>query len=246
MENQLEPQIAKLETRPNPGQNMTAVAKGGGIVFSGKLFLDAVRFATALVLARLLGAENYGMYSLALSATNIGVGVALLGLDAGLTRYVAVMVGRKDEESVWGTIQVGVSAAMLLSALSGTALFAFAYFVAENAFRQASLAPLLQLAAVLIPVLTLSEVLASTIKGFRRMDYPVIAQFVVQPLIRLILIVILALTRFNSFLAIVTFGVADLLASGLMVYYLNKTFPLKRDGFFPAGLDVWPDGSIPG
>lgn len=230
---------------------MVAVAKGGGVIFTGKLFLDAVRFITAFVLARLLGARDYGMYSLALSATNIGVGLALLGLDAALIRFVAVMVGRKDDESAWGTIQVGVSVAMLLSAVSGTILFGFAYPIADNVFHKESLAPLLQLAAVFIPVLTLSEVLASITKGFGRMDYPVIAQFVFQPVFRLIMIVILAFSGFNPFLAIITFGLADLGASLLMIYYLNRIYPLKRPlspakrdlkGLLAFSLPVWMSG----
>lgn len=248
MEDQLETPIANIESRAAPRHNIAAVAKGGGVIFTGKLFMDALRFVTAFILARMLGAENYGVYSLALSAMNIGVGLSLLGLDSGLTRYVAVMLGRKDDESVWGTMQAGVSSAILMSAFTGTALFAFAYFVAENAFRKMAMAPLLQLVAVLIPVMTLSEVLASTLKGFKRMDYPVIAQFVFQPLIRLILIIILALTKFEVYLAIITFGVADLGASLLMVYYLNRVYPLRRPlnparrdwkGLMNFSLPVW-------
>jgi O-antigen/teichoic acid export membrane protein len=251
MENQLDTHVTKVESVPTFKHNMTAVAKGGGVIFTGKLFLDAVRFITAFFLARLLGAKDYGMYSLALSATNIGVGLSLLGLDAALIRYVAVMVGRKDDESVWGTIQLGVSIAMLLSVVSGTILFGFAYPIAANVFHKATLAPLLQLAAVLIPALTLSEVLASVTKGFKRMDYPVIAQFFFQPIIRLIMIAILALGKFNPFSAIVTFGLADLGASLLMIYYLNRVYPLRRPlspakrdlkGLLAFSLPVWMSG----
>lgn len=251
MENHLDTNIREVEPFPAFKHNMTAVAKGGGMIFTGKMFLDAVRFITAFILARLLGAKDYGMYSLALSATNIGVGMALLGLDAALIRYVAVMVGRKDDESVWGTIQVGVSVAMLLSVVTGTILFGFAYPIADKAFHKSSLAPLLQVAAVMIPALTLSEVLASITKGFKRMDYPVIAQFVFQPVFRLIMIIIIAITGFNPFLAIVTFGIADLGASLLMIYYLNRIYPLKRalspakrdlKGLLVFSLPVWLSG----
>ncbi len=251
MEKHLDTNIAGIESAPAFKHNMSAVARGGGMIFSGKLFLDAVRFITAFFLARLLGPKDYGMYSLALSATNIGVGLALLGLDAALIRYVAVMVGRKDDESVWGTIQVGVSVAMLLSVVTGTVLFGFAYPIAEYAFQKASLAPLLQLAAVLIPALTMSEVLASITKGFSHMDYPVIAQFVFQPVFRLVMIVILAFSKFNPFTAIVTFGLADLGASLLMLYYLNQIYPLRRPllpakrdlkGLMVFSLPVWISG----
>ncbi|MBI5839273.1 MAG: flippase [Chloroflexi bacterium] len=253
MEKQLDPNLARLEHEPTFRHNMAAVAKGGGIVFTGKLFLDAIRFVTAFALARLLGADQYGMYSLALSALNIAVGLSLLGLDAALIRFIAVMIGRKDDEGVWGTIQVGMGIALSLSVVTGTVLFGFAYLAAERLFHNAALAPLLQLAAVFIPVLAMSEVLASSLKGFKRMDYPVIAQFVFQPVLRLILILILAFTGFDAVRAIITFGLADLGASLILISYLNREFRLKRPintarrdfkGLLGFSLPVWMSGMM--
>lgn len=207
---------------------MTAVAKGSGFVFTGKLFMDAIRFITALVLARMLGANQYGQYTLALSALNVAVGISLLGLDDALIRFVAVMAGRKDEKAIWGTIQLGMGIAMFLSVVSGTLLFGFSYTVAEKVFNNASFAPLLQLAAVFVPVLSLSEMLAGTLKGFKRIDYSVIGRSYFQPLVRLALIAILAFSGLDAFWAVVSFCLADLAASGLLLYFLNREFGLKR------------------
>jgi len=112
--------------------------------------------------------------------------------------------------------------------LTGTAIFALAYPIAEQVFHEPRLAPLLQLMSVLVPFLTLSEMLAGANRGFKKMEYPAIAQFVAQPLIRLILTVALALVGLNAALAVVIYGVADLAASIIMLYFLNKLFSLKR------------------
>src|SRR5574338_704452 len=119
MDNSLDTTIPKVESAADFRKNMATVARGGGVIFSGKLFLAATRFVTAFLLARLMGAQEYGSYSLALSATNIGVGLALLGLDAALIRYVAILLGRRDHNSLWGTMQAGIGIAMLLSTISG-------------------------------------------------------------------------------------------------------------------------------
>lgn len=220
--------ITKSVTVPTLKSNILFVAKGGGVTFAGKMFLSAIRLLTAVILARLLGAEQYGLYKLSLSAANIAVVLAVFGLDTALIRYIAIQDSRKDEEGVWGTIQLGLGTATLLSVVTGTMLFALSYPIAERVFQEPSLAPLLQIVSVIIPMLTMSEVLVGANRGFKRMDTPVIAQFVAQPIIRLVLILILLLVGLNVALAILTFGLADLAASLILLHFLNKEFPLKR------------------
>lgn len=209
-------------------RNIIFVAKGGGVTFAGKMFLSASRLVTAVLLGRLLGAQQYGLYSLSLSAANIAVVLAVFGLDTALIRYIAVLNGRRDEAGVWGTIQLGLGTATFLSVLTGTLLYAFSFPIADRVFHEPALAPLLQIISVIIPMLTLSEVLVGANRGFKRMDTPVIAQFIAQPIIRLLLILVLLLTGFNVALAILTFGLADLAASFLLLHFLHKEFSLKR------------------
>lgn len=236
---------------PTLESNILFVAKGGGITFAGKMFLSATRLVTAVLLARLLGAEQYGLYSLALSASGIAVGLAVFGLDSALVRYVAILAGRQDEKGVWGALQIGIGVATLLSVLTGTLLFALAYPIAERFFHGPQMAPLLQLVGVIVPMLVLSELLAGAHRGFRRMDYPAVAQSVAQPIIRLLLIVVLAFSGFNAALAILTYGLADLAASFILLYFLNKEFRLRRpwrDGrrdtreMLSFSLPVWLSG----
>jgi O-antigen/teichoic acid export membrane protein len=123
---------------------------------------------------------------------------------------------------------VGVGVASLLSVLTGTGLYALAYPIAQQVFHAPQLAPILQLASVFVPLLTLSDVLAGANRGFKRMDYPVIAQFISQPIIRLILIVGFAFLGLNALHAVIAYGMADLAASFILLYFLNKQFSLRR------------------
>jgi hypothetical protein len=57
--------IASKTTRTSSFErNLIGVAKGGGITLAGKLFNNVIRLVTAFLLARFLGAEQYGMYQL--------------------------------------------------------------------------------------------------------------------------------------------------------------------------------------
>ena len=209
-------------------RNINTVAKGGGITFAGKLFLNVLRFVTALLLARILGADELGLYSLSLSALNITMGLALFGLDSAIIRYLAIMVGRKDEEGTWGTIQIGIGLSFILSALLGAALYAFSFVIAERVFHEPRLAPLLQLASVFVPMMVVNDQLFNAIRGFKKFNDSVIAQYVYQPVTRLIMIGILALIGLNAQYAIIAYALSTITASFAMFFVLNKRFSLKR------------------
>jgi O-antigen/teichoic acid export membrane protein len=209
-------------------QNMLVTAKGGGVLLFGRLVTYVARFAITFVLARLMGAENYGLYNLAISAAMIAGAISVFGLDTTMTRYIAILNGRKDRRGVWGAIQTGIGGALLLSVLTSTALFSLSSLIAEHAFHESRLAPLLQIASLTVPFLAMSDVLAGATRGFKRMSDTVIAQNIVQPVIRLGLIILLAAVGFSTPVAILIFGLSDLCASLVLLYLLNKRFNLKR------------------
>jgi len=209
-------------------RNLLMVAKGGGIVYAGKLFLSLSRLITVFLLARFLSAEQYGLYNVALSTASIAIGIALLGLDDALVRYIAICAARRDEVGLWRALQVCVGLSTLLSMLLATGLFALAYPISVRVFNNRDLVPVLQLTSLIVPFLVLSEVLAGATRGFKKMQYMVIAQHIAQPAIRFILIVILSFTGLNTAWAIITFGLADGAASIVLLYFLNKQFSLRR------------------
>jgi len=214
-----------------------SAAKGSGIMTVGKLFEYAGRFVIAFLLARVLGAEQFGIYSLALSAAAIVSTISLLGMDDAVLRNIAVHASHKDEEGLWGTLQLTIGFTLTMSIILGAGLYIFAEPIAENLFSEPLLVPMLHLVAMIIPILTLSEMLLFATRGFTRMDYGVIARDFIQIPIRFVLLCILVFINLNAFTAMITFGVADLTASIVLVYFLNKEFPLKRP-FNSAKRDV--------
>jgi O-antigen/teichoic acid export membrane protein len=229
---------AEIETEPalsggevatsQSERNMLYTVKGGGILMFGRLATYVSRFAITFVLARVLGAENYGLYNLAISAAMIAGSVSVFGLDTTMTRYIAIMNGRQDKEGLWGVIQVGLGGALFLSLVMSTGLFALAYPISQHIFHEMRLVPLLQIASLVVPFLAMSDVLAGATRGFKRMSDTVIAQNVAQPAIRLVLILALALIGVSLPAAILIFGFSDLCASIILLYFLNKRFNLRR------------------
>lgn len=226
-------------TPADPHHDILATAKGSGFLVAGTLFALVARFVIALVLARALGAEDYGLYVLAISAASLFAGVSLLGLDDAMVRYVAIQSGRSDDEGVSGTLQIGFGVSIVSGLLMGAVLFLAAGPIAVGLFNEPDLEPLLRLFAIVVPFLVVSNVLLGTARGFRRMDYAALGEKVVQSAVRMVLVVLLALVgNLNVYAAAVAFGLADVAASVTMVVLLDRRFGIRRSLHPGARRDV--------
>lgn len=209
-------------------RNVLLAARGGSILAGGKFFAFGNRFIIAFVLARLLGAEQYGLLTLALSATVLMAGIAELGLDYALVRYVAMLAKKNDEAGLWGVIQLGVGLATVTGILAGISLYFLAEPIAVRIFHEPKLAPLLQLYSLILPFMTLSTVLVGTAHGFKKMEYSVIAQNFVQMLVKVLLIGLFSMLGLNALLTAIAIGLSEVTAAIVLIYLINKTFSWRR------------------
>ncbi len=209
-------------------RNVELAAKGMGVNVAGKLLARGQRFVLAVVLARLLGVEHYGLYNLTLTVATLAGGLALLGLDTALVRYVSTLSSRRDHRGLWGALQVGVGLPTLLGAVLGLGLFALASPLAERWFHEPKLAPLLQMASLLVPLLALGDVVAAATQGFKNQHYTVIARAICQPVVRLIALLAMAIVGLNAGRAVAAFMLAVAASAFLLLYFLNRQFALRR------------------
>jgi O-antigen/teichoic acid export membrane protein len=198
-------------------------AQGAGLLAGGSFFELGCRFVMALVLARSLGAGEYGLYILAVSAASLFFGIALLGLDDAMVRYVAILSGRRDRPGVRGAIEVGLGVSLPVGMVMGAVLYFAAGPIAETVFREPQLTQLLQLVAFIVPFLTVSNVLAGAARGFRRMDYVAFSENVVQSVVRLLLLgVVMLASGLNTVTAVIIFGVSDIASTVALTLLLDK------------------------
>jgi O-antigen/teichoic acid export membrane protein len=219
---------AKVKKAPSFEHNLLQTAKGGSFLAAGTLFAYGSRFGIAFLLARLLGVEQYGMYVLAISFSTIIASLSMLGLDSTMVRYIAIQVRNKDEDAIWGTIQIGAGFSLLVSVLMSIGLYLLAGPISVYMFDAPELASFLQLFCFFIPFSTLSGVLVDVARGFKRMDYSALGENFILFVARLILLGVLALVNLNAFTAIIAFGLSDVVVTFCLVYLLNKEFSFRR------------------
>jgi O-antigen/teichoic acid export membrane protein len=224
-------QVGASYARPpaRPDQTILTSAKGGAINFVGTLFGYAGQFALGLLLARFMGAEQYGLYSLADTALSLATGLALLGLGEAVVRYVSIFADRRDEGGLWGTLQIGLGIPFIIGVLAGMFLFVFADSFARLAFQEPRLAPLLRIVAFTIPFSTLMYSAASATQGFKQMQHKVIAQDISMAVIKLILVAaVIVFIGLNAVRAMTVYAIAVIAASVMLLYFLHRLFPVNR------------------
>ena len=180
------------------------------------------------MLARLLGADGYGLYNLAISVATLVAIIPPLGLDTALVRFTAVKAHRIDwaviRANVWFVLKVSIA----LSILVGVALVAFRDPIAIDLFHEPRLVPLLVISAVIVPTMVLNIQLGAALQGAGRLDLGVLAEQFAQPVLRAVLIGILAVIGLTVPEALLVWAIASFAATALLLLFLNRIIHLRE------------------
>ncbi len=124
-----------------------------------------IAFIVSPVLARILGAYEYGLWSLGRRIYTVACPLAMMGITSAIVRYVP-MVRVKDRERAYKYAGIGSN----LTALSGLAvvgvLLATNRWVAIGVFGDENLVPLIVIVAITVWLDAQVQTLNSTLRGF--------------------------------------------------------------------------------
>lgn len=214
-------------------RNILSIARGSGFLAAGDLFNYASRTISALVLAKALGATEYGLYNLAVSSAFVFSGIADFGLQAAMERFIAVFSKRKDHAGVRGAIQTGIFVTSVGAIGMALVMMLLAPTLAERLFDEPELTVLLRVFAVIVPILALSNILAAVARGYKRMDHSAFAYDFIQPLIRVVLILAFALLGLNALVASIILGVSYSAAVIALIYLTRNEIADRTDRVEP-------------
>ncbi len=212
----------------SPDHDILTAAKGGGIIFFGNLFSYASRFAFGIVVARSIGADGYGLYDLGITTVLTLTGVVLLGLPGGIVRFLPAVLRERDEARVGGILQASVALVGFVSLVMALIIFGLADPLADNLFHEPSLAPILRIASVCIPLTAVGRVLIAAIQGFEEMQYQVYADSILFNVGKIGLTVLFLSAGLGASGVLTAHVVAWVAEDALLLHYLNRLSPLRR------------------
>src|SRR5687768_14538706 len=172
------------------------MARGSGLNFAGLLVSQSATFVISLILARALGRTNLGIYAQAFAVLSLLQMVAMGGLHTGTMRFVAVNRAGRDSGAVYGTVLLGLGAAIGLASVLGLGLYLASDWMAVSVFAERGLAEPLRTVALALPPATFAGVALGATQGFKTMKASASIGLILEPALRVGLTVLfLALGR---------------------------------------------------
>lgn len=198
-------------------------ARGSLILFAGNFVATALNAVAIILVARLLGPDGYGTYSLSLVAPGLLILFVGLGVNVSITRYSAYYssIGKPDEAKRF------TRSAILFLLLFGLALSALNYVLAGLLSSELILRPgfagYLQGSSLYVLGATLLSTVTAAATGWNMMGLASASQ-VLQSIVKLVAAPVLIIAGFGVFGAIdgqvISFLVAGF--AGIVVLYLAK------------------------
>ena len=219
------PESITSTEEPNIEWLTKQIAKGGGTAFLGNVAGRFFTFLLQILLTRVLGVAAYGLYALGFSVLGIARTVSLLGLQNGVVRFGAMYRGVGDKARLKGTLLSAIGISFVSAVVIGGVLFTLASTIARGVFNEPALIAPLRAFAFALPFYTLTAMLSSSARAFRRIDLDVGISQLFRPLFTLIMVGASFLLGFRLMGAVYGFLFSTITAGGLGLYLLHRIFP---------------------
>jgi O-antigen/teichoic acid export membrane protein len=175
-----------MNERAGTQRDAATIALGGSIAFVGRICTMGLSYVLALILARGLGASDYGLYVVGFSLVNLIGSLALLGLNRGAVRFIAMYRGIEDHSRVKGTIWVAVGLVLLTGILAAVLVTLFAEPLMRLLRAPAAFRHYLADLRWWIPVWALTLTVAATVEALKRLDIRTAIVDMGAPLLRVL------------------------------------------------------------
>ncbi len=162
------------------------IAKETTISFIGIGFGDASRYLFTVILARFVGVEFIGIYSLANAVTRIGEVFGRAGLHSGVMRFVSRLDKETEQETIKERISSGLKLGILFSIVVTVVQIVFSKWLAFDLFNGSELLhQVLIISAISLPFATIMSIAAFATQGYQLLKYKVIVLNIIRPLVML-------------------------------------------------------------
>ena len=144
--------------------HMREVVKGAASAFIWRVVGAGAQFVCNMLLARMLGAEGFGLYALAMTVTAFTTVIGSAGFDQTLVRLHPPMptVGEWRNKDA---LCKGFVVTLVVSLCAALVLFLAADLIAQQIFNNASLTSVIRLMALSVPPWSLMNLIAGSLQG---------------------------------------------------------------------------------
>jgi len=140
--------------------------RGGYYLFAGNMLATVIMSVSSIIIANLLGPENYGLFSLVLSIPSLFIGLADFGITSAITRFIA----KNGDSDVKSVVKSGLFFELIVGAAASVLCFIFSDVLARYIINTPEAGFYIRIVSVLILLQTLFETLSAIFIGLDKME----------------------------------------------------------------------------
>jgi len=191
--------VSQLEFRHHMGQ----ISRQSVMFFLGSVFTMGAGYLVKIYVARVLGAEQLGLYTLGMTLVSLTQLVAVLGLPGAAGRYVAAYNATGKFDELRGFLTRSVAVVVFLNLIFSLGLLHSGAWIALHLYHAPALGQYIPFFAALTILGSLSVFYCQVLAGFKDVARrTVITNFIGSTLVIILTVVLLALgTGMRGYLA---------------------------------------------
>ncbi len=185
------PKIADLKSKLQGGNLDAVFIRGASGTFLVMIASKAISFGVQVLLARMLGVDQYGIFSLVIAWLIILLLLGKLGIDTTLLRFVAAYRANEEWGLLKGVLRTGNLIAFIASISVGIIVALAVFALGENI--AADLRMTFWIGCMVLPVMALVQVRQAILRSMQKVIHAVIPELIIQPVLLAIFILIIML-----------------------------------------------------
>lgn len=168
-------------------KGMEKILQGGGLFLLASFFGNGLNYLFGIFIARNLGSEQFGLYSIGLTVINILLFIVPVGMDTAIIKFSSEQLSYGEELKATNTI---FNALILVGFLS----FVFSFILAVAAvplsvvlLKKSGLVAVLLFFAFIFPFSSIENLLINAIQAFQALRVIIFIKYIWEPLGKFIL-----------------------------------------------------------
>jgi O-antigen/teichoic acid export membrane protein len=214
--------------------------KGGFHVMWGLVASTVISAVGTIIIAWLLGPDNYGLYSIALTAPTLIVLFRDWGVNSAMIRYAAQSKAENKTANIRSIFMSGLIFEIALGITLSLLGFLLSDFLATTVFNRPAITSLIQIGSFIVLTSALVSTATAAFTGIEKMHLNSI-MLVSQSILKTALIIALVLMGLGTYGAITGFTLATLLAGliGVMLMFtVYKRLPNPNGNKLKIGNNI--------
>jgi O-antigen/teichoic acid export membrane protein len=190
----------------------------------GSVYQQVVSFLSGLIVARVIGAAEYGVFNLARTLVELSAIVTRLGLEVGLQRFFGEAAAGRDGACVVAVLRRLRLLAATLALLPAAVALGVGRALERDVYQFPHFAQVLLCLALAVPFLTDIAVLGGAYRGVLKLAPAVLTECVLLPTARLVTILVLFSAGWRLWAVVAGTVLGSFLAAALLSLRARSDF----------------------